>query len=120
MKKEHTTHPLNTPLTNVHEALCLLRDTRQMISWLKQQEEMAQQVLLDAMDKGELRDQRDPYEENHYSFPGEQIKLTRVVRRSFVYNPEVKRQITDMQESAKLHDEGAWQQSVSLRLGELK
>ena len=105
---------------NVHEALCLLRDTRQMIKSLKQQEEIAQQALLDAMDMGELRDQRDPYEENHYSFPGEQIKLTRVVRRTFVYNPEVKRQIADMQESAKLHNEGEWKQSVSLRLGELK
>ena len=120
MESEHTTHPSSTPLMNVHEALCLLRDTRAMIKSLTQQEKIAQRALLDAIDMGELRDQRDPYEENHYSFPDKQIKLTRIVRRTFAYNPEVKRQITDLQESAKLHNEGEWGESVSLRLGELK
>ena len=120
MESEHTTHPSSTPLMNVHEALCLLRDTRAMIKSLTQQEKIAQRALLDAIDMGELRDQRDPYEENHYSFPDKQIKLTRIVRRTFAYNPEVKRQITDLQESAKLHNEGEWGESVNLRLGELK
>ena len=103
---------------NTHEALCLYRDTAAQIKELKALQDEAKDFLLSAIDLEQLDDHLE--EKNRYVFPGERLRLTKVIRRTFEPNDAVKEEMDAIKEQAMVEGHGRYRVSASLRLSEIE